>query len=133
MCRRQFSIPGRGGSRDKPDRGYRDGRALPGSTEPDGFWRTIVSGRDCLTDVPASHWLIGDYYDPDPARPGKTYARRGAFLSPVAFEPLEHGIPPNHGAQHRHRPVAGADGRETRAREQLRPRSSGMSTASASA
>ena len=71
------------------------GVLFPGGTEPDGFWRTIVSGRDCLTDVPPSHWLIDDYYDPDPAKPGKTHARRGAFLSPVSFEPLEHGIPPN--------------------------------------
>lgn len=71
------------------------GALFPGNTEPDGFWRTIFSGQDCLTDIPESHWLIGDYYDPDPTKPGKTYARRGAFLSPVAFEPLEHGIPPN--------------------------------------
>ncbi len=74
------------------------GTLFPGSTEPDGFWRTIVNARDCLTDVPESHWLVGDYYDPDPAKPGKTYARRGAFLSPVSFEPLEHGIPPNQAA-----------------------------------
>jgi len=59
------------------------------------FWRTIMGGRDCMSEVPAGHWLIADYYDPDPAAPGKTYARRGAFLSPVDFDPIEHGIPPN--------------------------------------
>ena len=48
-----------------------------------------------MTEVPAGHWLIEDYYDPDPALPGKTYASRGAFLSPVDFDPIEHGIPPN--------------------------------------
>lgn len=68
---------------------------FPGGSGPDDFWRTIVSGKDCLTDVPDTHWLIDDYYDPDPAKPGKTYTRRGAFLSPVFFEPLEHGIPPS--------------------------------------
>jgi acyl transferase domain-containing protein/NAD(P)-dependent dehydrogenase (short-subunit alcohol dehydrogenase family)/acyl carrier protein len=71
------------------------GALFPGSETPEGFWRTIVSGRDCLTDVPASHWRLADYYDADGSKPGKTYARRGAFLGPVSFEPLEHGMPPN--------------------------------------
>jgi acyl transferase domain-containing protein/NAD(P)-dependent dehydrogenase (short-subunit alcohol dehydrogenase family) len=68
---------------------------FPGGNGPDDFWRTIVNGKDCLTDVPDTHWLIEDYYDADSAKPGKTYTRRGAFLSPVFFEPLEHGIPPS--------------------------------------
>src|SRR5688572_29709058 len=68
---------------------------FPGGTGRDSFWRTILSGRDCMADVPPSHWLIDDYYDPNPAVPGKTYARRGAFLSAVDFDPIEHGIPPN--------------------------------------
>jgi acyl transferase domain-containing protein len=67
---------------------------FPGSTDVGGFWRDIVSGRDLITDVPASHWLIEDYYDPDPAAADKTYARRGAFIKPVEFDPMEHGIPP---------------------------------------
>src|SRR5215831_7016538 len=71
------------------------GALFPGGVGKDSFWRTILSGRDCMEDVPPSHWLIDEYYDPDPAAPGKTYARRGAFLSPVTFDPVEHGIPPN--------------------------------------
>jgi acyl transferase domain-containing protein len=70
------------------------GALFPGGDTPDAFWRTIVSGRDCLTAVPESHWRLADFHDADPSRPGKTYARRGAFLDPVPFEPLEHGIPP---------------------------------------
>src|SRR5271169_6286476 len=71
------------------------GALFPGEVGPDGFWKTIFNGRDCIGDVPASHWLIEDYYDPDPSVPGKTYARRGAFLPAVDFDPMEHGIPPN--------------------------------------
>ncbi|WP_207954714.1 type I polyketide synthase [Saccharopolyspora elongata] len=67
---------------------------LPGSSDPGGFWRTAVAGEDQVTDVPATHWLVEDHYDPDPAAPDKTYAHRGAFLSPVPFDPLAHGIPP---------------------------------------
>jgi polyketide-type polyunsaturated fatty acid synthase PfaA len=67
---------------------------FPGSQDASGFWRDILAGRDLLTDVPPSHWLIEDYYDPDPHAPDKTYAKRGGFLSPTPFDPLEYGIPP---------------------------------------
>ncbi|MFH9659579.1 SDR family NAD(P)-dependent oxidoreductase [Streptomyces sp. NPDC017248] len=67
---------------------------LPGSTGPDTFWRNVVSGRDLLRDVPPTHWHLDDYYDPDPTAQDKTYARRGAFLDPVDFDPLAFGIPP---------------------------------------
>lgn len=70
------------------------GALMPGSTDVAGFWRTIVEGRDLIRDVPATHWLIDDYYDPDPQAVDKTYARRGAFLDPVDFDPLAFGIPP---------------------------------------
>ena len=53
---------------------------FPGSTERQGFWRDIVTGRDLITDVPDNYWLIDDYYDPDPSAPDRTYGKRGAFL-----------------------------------------------------
>ncbi|MBL8685250.1 MAG: SDR family oxidoreductase [Myxococcales bacterium] len=60
-----------------------------------GFWRDIMAGRDLITDVPASHWLIEDYYDADPKAPDKTYAKRGAFIQPTTFDPMAFGVPPN--------------------------------------
>lgn len=71
------------------------GALLPGSSDAGEFWRTVVAGRDLITDIPASRWLVEDYYDPDPAAQDKTYARRGAFLPDVGFDPLAFGIPPN--------------------------------------
>src|SRR4051812_48736433 len=71
------------------------GALFPGGNGSAEFWQTIVRGQDCMIEVPAGHWLIEDYYDPDPAHPGKTYVRRGAFLPAVDFDPIEHGIPPN--------------------------------------
>ena len=68
---------------------------FPGSLDEGGFWRDILAGRDLVSDVPASHWLIEDYYDPDPKAPDKTYAKRGAFLSEVPFDPMAFGIPPS--------------------------------------
>ncbi|MFE0800396.1 beta-ketoacyl synthase N-terminal-like domain-containing protein [Streptomyces sp. NPDC058812] len=71
------------------------GALLPGAHGTDGFWRNLVSGRDLMRDVPSTHWLIDDYYDPDPSVPDRTYVRRGAFLDPVDFDPLAFGVPPN--------------------------------------
>lgn len=70
------------------------GAMFPGSGTTQGFWRDILAGRDCIGDVPATHWLVEDYYDPDPTARDKTYCRRGAFLPPATLDPLEFGIPP---------------------------------------
>jgi len=71
------------------------GALFPGSSDARGFWSDILAGRDLVTEVPPSHWLVEDYYDPDPAAPDKTYCKRGAFLSPVDFNPMEFGVPPS--------------------------------------
>ncbi|MBN2497969.1 MAG: acyltransferase domain-containing protein, partial [Deltaproteobacteria bacterium] len=68
---------------------------FPGSVDATGFWRDILAGTDLLTDVPESHWLAEDYYDPDPAAPDKSLSRRGAFLPPVGFDCMEWGVPPS--------------------------------------
>jgi acyl transferase domain-containing protein/acyl carrier protein len=68
---------------------------FPGSSDARGFWSDILAGRDLITDVPATHWLAEDYYDPDPTALDKTYCKRGAFLSPIDFDPMEFGVPPS--------------------------------------
>ncbi|MCL6454185.1 MAG: SDR family NAD(P)-dependent oxidoreductase [Alicyclobacillus sp.] len=68
---------------------------FPGSTNRTGFWRDILAGRDCITDVPPSHWLLDDYYDANPGTEDKTYGRRGGFIPSVPFSTLEFGMPPN--------------------------------------
>ena len=45
--------------------------------------------------MPPTHWRLEDYFDADPKAPDRTYARRGGFLAPVDFPPLEFGIAPN--------------------------------------
>ncbi|MFF0863711.1 SDR family NAD(P)-dependent oxidoreductase [Nonomuraea sp. NPDC003560] len=67
---------------------------MPGPSGAEGFWRTVVEGRDHVRDVPPAHWLISDYFHEDPTVPDRTYARRGAFLDPMAFDPLAFGLPP---------------------------------------
>ncbi|WP_183516089.1 type I polyketide synthase, partial [Mycolicibacterium sp. BK607] len=67
----------------------------PGESGLTGFWRTITAGRDAISEVPPSHWLIEDYFDADPKVPDKTYCKRGGFIDPVNFDPVQFGLPPN--------------------------------------
>ena len=59
------------------------------------FWANIKNRVDAITEVPESHWAVGDYFDGDPQAPDMTYARRGGFIEPLEFDPLEYGISPN--------------------------------------
>ena len=68
---------------------------LPGSHYDAFFWQDIVNGVDHVTEVPDSHWLVSDYYNESLSAADKTYSKRGAFLSPTPFNPLEFGIPPS--------------------------------------
>ena len=67
----------------------------PGEPGLEGYWRTITGGRDAIADVPPSHWLIEDYFDPDPKATDRTYCKRGGFIDPVLFDPVKFGLPPN--------------------------------------
>lgn len=66
-----------------------------GSPDWCALWQNIVSGRDLISDVPASHWLAEDYFDSNPQAPDKIYCQRGSFLDPVGFDALNFGIPPS--------------------------------------
>jgi acyl transferase domain-containing protein/acyl-CoA synthetase (AMP-forming)/AMP-acid ligase II/acyl carrier protein len=72
---------------------------LPGAANPDAFWQLLESGREAIVPVPASRWRVDDYYDPDPAAPGKTSSELGGFLDQVdRFDPLFFGISPREAA-----------------------------------
>ncbi|MBC2742266.1 MAG: acyltransferase domain-containing protein, partial [Desulfosarcina sp.] len=58
------------------------------------YWRTLLKGIDCITDPPATHCQLNDYFDTDPKRPDHIYCNRGGFLPTVPFDPTEFGIPP---------------------------------------
>ncbi len=59
------------------------------------YWRNIKNGVDAITPIPErSHWGTADYFDSNPKSPDRTYAKRGGFLSPIDFNPMEFGIAP---------------------------------------
>ena len=70
------------------------GCLFPKADGPGHFWANIKHGVDCISDVPGTHWNPDDYFDADPKRPDMTYGRRGGFLTPIDFNPLEFGIAP---------------------------------------
>ncbi len=57
------------------------GCRFPGGENPEAFWQLLRSGGDAVVDVPADRWDVDAIFDADPAAPGKSYARQGAFLS----------------------------------------------------
>jgi len=71
------------------------GCLFPKADDLAGYWANIRHRRDAITEVPETHWRPEDYYDADPKAPDRTYARRGGFLDPVDFPPLDFGIAPN--------------------------------------
>jgi acyl transferase domain-containing protein/NAD(P)-dependent dehydrogenase (short-subunit alcohol dehydrogenase family) len=71
------------------------GCLFPKAADHRAYWANILSRVDAITDVPPDRWDPADYFDADAASPDRTYARRGGFLDPVAFKPLEFGITPN--------------------------------------
>ncbi|VTS03693.1 type I polyketide synthase [Tuwongella immobilis] len=70
------------------------GCLFPGSNHATAFWADIKHGVDRIREIPATHWNVDDYFDSNPKAPDRTYARRGGFLDPVPFNPIEYGIAP---------------------------------------
>src|SRR5436189_3286356 len=68
---------------------------LPGSLTTRKFWENILDERDFISDVPATHFLAEDYYDPNDKTGEKLYCKKGAFIPEVPFDPVEFGMPPN--------------------------------------
>jgi acyl transferase domain-containing protein/acyl carrier protein len=71
------------------------GCLFPQAEDRNAYWANIVEGVDAITEVPSSHWPVDEYYDQDKKSPDRTYGRRGGFISPVDFNPMEFNIPPN--------------------------------------
>ena len=54
-----------------------------GATDPAAFWQLLANGVDAISEIPADRWNVDEFYDPDPAAPGKMATRWGGFLTGI--------------------------------------------------
>lgn len=53
---------------------------LPGAADATRYWEVLHAGRDAISEVPADRWDAEEFFDPDPAAPGKVVTRRAGFV-----------------------------------------------------
>lgn len=68
---------------------------FPMARDLNGFWKNVVEGNDCITEIPKERWDWQDYYG-DPAKEAnKTQIKWGGFIDGVdEFDPLFFRISP---------------------------------------
>ena len=67
---------------------------FPGAENLDEFWRNIVFGNDCITEVPPERWSTDIFYRPNSKNTEFTASKWGGFIGKSDFDALEFGIPP---------------------------------------
>ncbi len=76
------------------------GCRFPAAQDARAFWNLLRDGVDAIREVPAQRFDLHDFYDPDPAAPGKMVTRWGGFIEYVdQFDAHFFGISPREAAR----------------------------------
>ena len=54
-----------------------------GANSPDEFWQLLRDGVEAISEVPPDRFDVDSVFDPDPARKGTMYTRRGGFVDEI--------------------------------------------------
>ncbi|MBQ7569152.1 SDR family NAD(P)-dependent oxidoreductase [bacterium] len=49
-------------------------------SSPEDFWKTLLSGEDCIATIPGERFDVSELYDPIPGTPGKMVTRWGGLV-----------------------------------------------------
>jgi len=66
----------------------------PGARNIEEYWRNIILGKDCITEVPDERWNKTLYYDPAATGGERSPSKWGGFIPKIDFDPVAFGIPP---------------------------------------
>ena len=64
------------------------GLVLPGTNNPDEYWRLLMDGENRFERVPSDRWHVESFLADDPVDQDKGYCSVSAFIGQLAAEPL---------------------------------------------
>ena len=67
---------------------------FPGAENLDEFWRNILFGADCISEVPEDRWPVDLFFDPETTDTDHVVSKWGGFIGKTDFNALEFGITP---------------------------------------
>lgn len=67
---------------------------FPDAHNIEEYWRNIVLGKNCISEVPDSRWNKDLYYDSNSTDTDKVVSKWGGFIPSIDFDPLEFGMTP---------------------------------------
>ncbi len=70
------------------------GIIAPDAHNADQFWQNVISGRNCISEVPKDRWDWRLYYSEDRKAADKTYSKIGGFIKDFSFDSIKYKIPP---------------------------------------
>ncbi len=67
---------------------------FPGAKDLEEYWKNIIAGKDCLSEVPDERWNKELFFDPNTRDTDFVCSKWGGFIPFIDFDPLEFGITP---------------------------------------